>query len=207
MPVKERLQNVAHQKRVSPLLTYFFAFIVVLLAGCSSTGEVPTPQTSPVTTHTPAGIILTIEPTSIIPSPSEAPATISAETTLIAITPSYDSTSFPNEVVIVLHQEGGFAGLDQTWTVYQDGRIEMNGELSGQLSAQELAFLLNSIDQSGFFEFDHPESGPFCCDFFTFTITATVGDRSNSISVSDGNPDLPANINEIISVLLQSLYP
>ena len=205
--VKERARTIAQPESVSQVITYFLAFIVVILAGCASTGDEPTVSISPETTETPDGIGSTRKPPSITPSPSQPQSAASTVTSSTAITPSVETTSSPDKVVITLRQEGGFAGLDNVWILYQDGRIEKNGELSGQLSAQELSLLLNSIDQSGFFEFDHPESGPFCCDFFTFTITATVGDKSNSISVSDGDPDIPANINEIISVLLQSLSP
>jgi hypothetical protein len=187
------------------VFTYFVVFIVVLLAGCASTGDVTTTPTPPAITNTPTEIVSTIKPLSTVPSSPDAPVTKSTEMTSRGITPSVDYTTLPDKVVITLRQEGGFAGLDQVWILYQDGRILMNGELSGQISAQELSLLQNSIDQSGFFEFDHPEAGNFCCDFFTFTITATMGDRSHSISISDGDPDLPGNINEIISVLLQSL--
>jgi len=204
---RKRARTIAHSKGVDPRLTYFLAIIAALLAACQPAGDVFTPTAAPAATGIPTEIVSSMEPPSMIPSPVDPPVTKTVENRSVAITPSAELTFLPDEIVITLRQEGGFAGLDHVWILYQDGRIEMNGELSGQLSAKELALLLDSIEQSGFFEFDHPESGSFCCDFFTFSITATVGDKSHSISVSDGDPGIPAGVNEIISLLLQSFAP
>ena len=207
MQGKEKPRRITHSKGIDPTLTCFLAFIGVLLAACQPAGDVSTPPMAPTPTNIPTDIVSTMEPPSMIPSLTDSPETKATEKTPEAVTASAKLTSLPDMVFITLRQEGGFAGLDHIWILYQDGRIEKNGELSRQLSTQELALLLDSIEQSGFFEFDHPESGPFCCDFFTFTITATVGDKSHSISVSDGDPGIPAGVNEIISLLLQSFAP
>jgi hypothetical protein len=196
-----------YQSIVRAGIARFTIFILVLLAGCTSTADVSTVFIDPDTTDTPRALTSTIETASKTPLPTNTAATKPATEPSKAITPSVDVTANPDEVVIILHQEGGYAGIDDVRILYQDGRIEKNGELSGQLSAQELFLLLETLDQSSFFELDHPEPGNFCCDFFTLTVSATVGDKFNAISISNGDPDLPAEINEIISLLLQAIPP
>ena len=82
-----------------------------------------------------------------------------------------DKTQLPEGVVIEFHRSGGFAGLDETWQVYTDGRITKsqakNPEAISeyQVKAEQVQALLAEIDELGFFRMQASGSpGIVCCD-------------------------------------------
>ena len=180
------------------------AVLILLLAACAPSSELTngeesrTPEVGPefVNTSTPAALATRI-PTKTI-QPTSAPATSSPKETPLTL---------PGEnyagVLIVFQQEGGFAGLDITWRIYNDGRVERGSEIIGELDQKALLLLMDKIDGSGFFDLAQKESENICCDFFTYTITVLDGDRANSITISEADPDMSPGLEEVIREVLQ----
>jgi len=176
------------------------AVLMVALAACTpsledSDGEesrTPEVATEVVPTSTPAALATRI------PTNTSIPATRS---------PTQTPRSLPSEnfagVLIIFRQEGGFAGLDITWRIYNDGRIEQDDEFIGELDQNALLLLMDKIDGSGFYDMDLEEPENICCDFFTFTITVLDGDRANSITISEADPTMPPSLDEVIRLVLQ----
>ena len=183
-------------------LTVFLiiAVLMVVLAACTpsskdSDGEesrTPEVATEVIPTSTPAARATRI------PTNTSMPATKS---------PTQTPRSLPSEnyagVLIIFRQEGGFAGLDITWRIYNDGRIEQDDEIIGELDQNALLLLMDKIDGSGFYDMDLAEPENICCDFFTFTITVLDGDRANSITISEADPAMPPGLEDVIRLVLQ----
>jgi len=51
----------------------------------------------------------------------------------------------------------------------------------------------------GFFDAVYMPPKNICCDFFTFTLSISSGDELNAVVVSDGDPNMPQEIRELIS--------
>lgn len=84
----------------------------------------------------------------------------------------------PKVIAIIFDRSGGFAGVDEKWTIYTDGSTEYENRKTGKLvkghvSAQEVANLLEFAYEEGFFSLEKHEYLPptICCDRFSYTIT------------------------------------
>ncbi len=176
------------------------AALILLLSACAPSSGIingeesrtPEVETEVVNTSTPVALATRIPTKTSLPatsSPTETPLTLPGE--------NYAG------VLIVFQQEGGFAGLDITWRIYNDGRVERGSEIIGELDQKALLLLMDKIEGSGFFNLAQKESENICCDFFTYTITVLDGDRANSITISEADPDMPPGLEEIIRQLVQ----
>jgi hypothetical protein len=79
-------------------------------------------------------------------------------------------------VVVTYHKSGGFAGIDETLTVYADGRLELQSRYAGSKTAQvdpstlgELLKLLAS-PEFGALQPSYETAG---ADLITYTITVS----------------------------------
>lgn len=165
-------------------MRYLLLFgILLLVAGCQpQTDSQPSPspsESSGVPTSSPKP---TAKPT------ERSSRTPTIEPTISRATPDPATEAKP---VITFKQEGGFAGLDQTWSIFSDGRVLTPDGGMVLVEADSVSDLLVEIEQAGFFALSQPKTEPVCCDFFTFTISARYGDQENTISMSEGGPDLP----------------
>ena len=176
------------------------AALMIVLAACTPTSEnsngeesrTPEVGTEVVHRSTPVALATPIPTKTSLPvtsSPTETPRTLPSE--------NYAG------VLIIFQQEGGFAGLDITWRIYNDGRIEQDDEFIGELDENALLLLMDKIDGSGFYDMDLEEPENICCDSFTFTITVLDGDRANSITISEADPTMPPSLDEVIRLVLQ----
>ena len=102
-----------------------------------------------------------------------------------------------------LIQEGGFAGVDLTWSIYENGLIVTPAGEELSVAPAVVDELLEIITQSGFFEIVQSKSSNICCDFFTYTLTVSTGEQNNVITLSDGDPNKPAGLSEAISAVQQ----
>ena len=182
---------------------WVIAFLVSLLAACTPSSEVSNGEDPQITEKA----------TEVVPTPTAIPEATPISTRVsqptssplpsATISPEHDENS--DQVVIMLRQEGGFVGLDITWTIYPDGRIEQESEIIGKLDPVSHRQLLKKIGESGFFDLTQKKSGNFCCDFFTFTLTVTDGERENSITMSEADPEMPESLEKVILLILQSV--
>jgi hypothetical protein len=152
----------------------------------------PSPTASPTAEPTP-----TEEPQSEAPATEEAP---------LNGDPLPQPMPFPDGAVIIFTQSGGFAGLNDTWVFYEDGRTTLNGIEQAKLSPEKVSDVLGQLDALGFFEIDFfTKPGTICCDFFEFTIAARTADKENFAGYSEGDETTPANLRQAGSLILMEL--
>jgi hypothetical protein len=116
---------------------------------------------------------------------------------------SEDSPEENGKPVIIFHQEGGYAGVDLTWSIYANGLIVTPEGEEISVAPAVVDELLKIIEQTGFFEFVQPKPSNICCDFFTFTLAVTNGDLKNVITYNGGDTNIPAGIAEAVSAVQQ----
>ena len=108
----------------------------------------------------------------------------------------------PQGAAIFFTQTGGFAGLNDTWVFYPDGKVTLNGVEQSQLTPERINKLVMDLDAQGYFDIvQTTKPGTFCCDFFDYSLAVQAQGRQNYISYSDGNPDLPANLLQITTLM------
>ena len=84
-----------------------------------------------------------LEVTAVAQTPAQSEQ---AESTAPAATEDH-----PPETLLIFHRSGGFAGLDQEWTIYTDGQIEMPDGGQKMADAAQLQNLLDTIEAADFF--------------------------------------------------------
>lgn len=194
--------------------------LALVLAGCGGAGEEPTavpPTTTaletvppPPTSAVPTATLTDIPPTAIAttspPADTDPPISLPEETITVA-----DLTiTLPEGAVIYFRQDGGFAGVMYSWLIYPDGTIVNSADQTSQVEASAVAAALETIKISGFYNLTQPEPSNICCDFFHYTLIVRDGVNSNVISLSEGEPNLPAAFNESVGAVLplvESSFP
>ena len=133
-----------------------------------------------------------------------------------AATPSEAQTGKPGSnqaegIVIEFRRSGGFAGVEETWTVYSDGRVTATGMgnsnsqiESMQVPPEAVGDLLGEIEGLGFFEL----TGNYmpldtCCDRFTYEVVVYNGDKVHRVSTIDAAPDVPPTLWQVIDAISQ----
>ncbi len=187
-----------------------FVLLLLILTACagpSSEPAAPSPVATvsePLQDDTPSATATTASPTPV-PAATSVP-TLPAATSAPTLPPddiSEDSPEETGEPVIIFHQEGGFAGVDLTWSIYANGLIVTPDGEEISVAPAVVDELLKIIEQTGFFEFVQPKPSNICCDFFTFTLAVTNGDLKNVITYNGGDTNIPAGIAEAVSAVQQ----
>jgi hypothetical protein len=177
--------------------------ILVLLISTACDAPSTEPSTpSPVATvaeplpeDTPSATATNVSPTPI-PAAKLAP-------TLPPGDLSKGSPEVTGEPVIIFHQEGGFAGVDLTWSIYDNGLIVTPAGEELSVAPAIVEELLEIITQTGFFEIVQPKTSNICCDFFTYTLTVSTGNLNNTITFTDGDPNAPPGLTKAVSAVQQ----
>ncbi|HEX9978903.1 MAG TPA: protealysin inhibitor emfourin [Acidimicrobiia bacterium] len=96
------------------------------------------------------------------------------------------TTITPDPISGTIHVSGGLEGIDEIWTLASDGTVTGPNAQTGRISGADLATLRAAISAAGFFDLD-AEYMPddTCCDRFTYVLTLTVGDRTNTVTTID----------------------
>lgn len=170
---------------------------------------------TPVATHTNTPVATPTEqqntaqhsPIVTPPAGSKSVTQVSPVNTPISEIPTDESTrqrdsgnaNITDDAAIIFHRSGGFAGVDQQWMIYIDGRIEQPGGQQVQADEQQVKTLLEAIDAAGFFELKNsyiPLNS--CCDRFTYAITVQQDDKVKTVTTIDASPDAPQELQQII---------
>lgn len=161
-------------------ITLILLIILLWTTGCSTADTEPTLEAvAPTETAVPT---VTTEPTAttVPPTPTEeVPATSEPETAV--------------EPVIILKRSGGFAGLEDQWIIYADGRVVGSEAKNNPLSTEHIAQILADAEAGGFFDLkgEYIDEG-HCCDFFNYEVTLTLPDgRSKTITTVEQTPSQP----------------
>ncbi len=172
------------------------ALIIILLAACSTLGPTtPTPLASPVT------------PSTTVPSVAATPTGPTPTITQSSSPESEEKVTATQEPVIVFSQEGGFAGIQNIWLIYADGRVEAPEGREFQLAPATVESLLTEIEEIGFFDLNQPKQADICCDRFTYTLLVRHGGQENEISFTEGDPNLAETYykaNEVVLSVIEN---
>ena len=178
-----------------------------LLAGCQARTTEPT-TTEPASEGMPETVALgVVEPTETIaptattePRETAVPPTSTSEPTLIP-------EPFTNPVII-LKRSGGFAGLEDTYMIYADGRAEGSETNNNPVSTEHLAQILTEAEAGGFFDLkDQYIDTGHCCDFFNYEVTLNLADgRSHTITTIEQTPSMPSIVEQIIQEINVLLF-
>lgn len=188
----------------------FLLVVVTFLAACGNPELEPTSALLPVTEVGPSSDISTptVEPTRTT-RPSDTPTTAVAELTEVYPTSPVEtptgSAQTAGEPVIILQQEGGYAGVMQTWAIYADGHILTEQNSSCRAEPESISDLQTMAEESGFFEMSFTQASAICCDFFTYTLTIQSGDMVNTVVVSEGDPKMPQELRELLFSVQQTV--
>ena len=126
----------------------------------------------------------------------------------IAETPTLAPTAtFAPNTAVIFKRSGGLAGLEETWTIFTDGRVETNSATQPELSTDAVAQLLNSLETAGFFELDErylPDDT--CCDRFLYEVTAVQGSNRHTVTTLEATPDMPEALQQTLRLIQTALF-
>jgi len=106
--------------------------------------------------------------------------------------------------VIAFQRSGGFAGVSEQWIFFADGRITNDKGDQKTVEADQVTALLDELEAVGFFEMKIPSDGgklSTCKDCFTYQITATNGEKLNTVTIIEGATGVPEAFWKIINKL------
>ncbi len=120
---------------------------------------------------------------------------------VIAVDDIADTAADP--LLVSLHQSGGIAGVDETLTVYADGRVELtdrSGQVrAGQLAAGDLEALRSLLESPELARAEDRYQAPGA-DQFVYEITLLSGAQPRTITTMDG-ADHPAVVGQLLAEL------
>ena len=108
----------------------------------------------------------------------------------------------PDGAVIRYRRSGGIAGLDETFTIFTDGRITSAGGKEWHVSPQDVQGLLKEIEQAGMLQVE--QSGPDivpCCDRMSYTLLVSLDGKTYTAQTYDGAVDQPEAIQKAIDAM------
>lgn len=134
------------------------------------------------------------------------------ESTIVVEKENISTTKNPEEqtllaegVVIFVKRSGGFAGVDESWSFYADGKIVTNKGEQKTVTADQVSTLIEEINAAGFFEMNNSsgsEKFSNCKDCYTYQLIATSDGKVNSITIQEGATGVPEALLKIIKQLI-----
>ena len=137
-------------------------------------------------------------------APTTAPAPSITRSPSPPASPSVTAT-ISQELSVVYHRSGGFAGTDDTWSMAADGTVSHQGQTTGtpeQLTATQMAELTAAVRAANFMSLENsyvPKDT--CCDRYLYEITVTLGGQSRTVRTIDASPTAPAELMHLIDTL------
>ncbi len=105
--------------------------------------------------------------------------------------------ALPENILLTLRREGGFAGRRDLWTLYKAGRIETNKGETHQIGEAAVAALLVDLTASGFFELQDDYRNPNCADCFEYTLSVNANGKRKTVRTNDAGK-MPDALRQII---------
>lgn len=114
------------------------------------------------------------------------------------------------DIVITFQREGGFAGINQEWLIFPDGRVIGPGGQEMQAPPEDVIALLAKsaqIESTSMEKSYAPDDA--CCDKFIYNIIVKVGDQETRIRTTDGadHPDQVSSLFTGIQGLILAAEP
>jgi hypothetical protein len=133
-----------------------------------------------------------------------APGATPSPTTSPLTSPLASPLAVPGSVVIMVHRTGGFAGVDETWTLYDDGRVAHTGRGTGQtnqIGSNAVAAVI-AVARANFAALNTVyKPANTCCDRFVYEIAITVNGQTKTIHAVDGAADEPPTTTQVLTAL------
>ncbi len=90
------------------------------------------------------------------------------------------------DLVIILGRSGGFAGVNESWLIYSNGRIELPDGRELEVEVDQIYELLEEVEALGFFDINTPKPGISACrDCFQYQLTVNHDNQKKTISWED----------------------
>jgi hypothetical protein len=106
------------------------------------------------------------------------------------------------DLLIVLKQSGGFAGVDESWRISADGRILASDGKASQASTDAIRAAVDELDSLGFFELNSSYVPlDTCCDRFTYQLSVTVDGKSHTVTALEGAQETPEEFWKAIDIV------
>jgi hypothetical protein len=118
------------------------------------------------------------------------------------LSPENVESSFGEDTIVVYGRSGGFAGLQQEWTIYADGKIILPDGSQKQIDPAQVQLLFDKI-QAANFQSLNPSYMPedTCCDLFTYTVTVQTGSETHTITTMDDAPNVPVGLTAVFQTI------
>ncbi|MEM7111634.1 MAG: hypothetical protein AAF614_04330 [Chloroflexota bacterium] len=102
--------------------------------------------------------------------------------------------------VIVYRRSGGFAGVNEEWRIYENGRVvDIDGN-EWQLAPEQVTSLITVTQTLGFNDMrtNYVPQG-YCCDHFMYDLIVNQGDRIHRVTTADGVSGVPEALGELLA--------
>jgi hypothetical protein len=175
-------------------LRYIFASLTIaLLVACGQapTGGASQPTAPIAPTQAPEATAAPAQPTSL-PAPTA---------------PSKGNTGAPQpagakDIVVIYQRSGGIAGIDETLTVYADGKLQLSSRgkaKEAQVAPADLSKLQELLASPEFAALEprYPASG---ADLITYTVTVPAAGKGHTVVTMDAAKNPPV-LNEVLTEL------
>ena len=183
-------------------LSICIAIGILLSAGCGLPTALPQRQETAAAgqaNNTAAGPASPISPSRTPTSTPGKPISPEPTPTISQAAPEPQAagraTAKLEKAVIRYERSGGFAGLNEQWTIYPDGRVVLGEGGEWQIPPQQVEQLIADIVRLGFFTFDDsyvPKDT--CCDRFFYSLTIRQGDKEKTVTTMDDAPNVPDEV-------------
>jgi hypothetical protein len=112
-----------------------------------------------------------------------------------------------NNVVIQVYRTGGFAGVNDTWLIYGDGRVQYSGaglSQSKQLTTDQMS-TLNAAVRDVLAMPGAYTAKDACCDRFVYDITIMADGQTKIVRTVDAAPDEPQPVTSLLAAIMSAV--
>ncbi|MFQ5400496.1 MAG: hypothetical protein ACE5E7_12970 [Anaerolineae bacterium] len=204
-------------KRINLILFIVLALGVV---ACSPAGD-PAPEETAAPEPTAARSVEVATETPP-PSPTPAAATETPSITAVKITPpptnvpdapavaeetAASEAAVGESAVIVFKRNGGFAGVDETWTIFSDGTVKGPGGELRTVDPAQVQAVLDIAQTADFMNLaDSYLTLDNCCDRFFYSVTIRRGEEVKTVNTVDDAPNQPDSLLQVMNAIGELLF-
>ena len=164
--------------------------LAMILAACAPEG----PGISPISVLPTPVLATSVPPKPTSPTQTPVPRLL-VTAAAATMTPVTSGTGQALQPVLVIRRTGGFAGVEEEWSIYEDGRVTLPNGQHQQIEAEAVSRLLTEITQSGFFNMGDAVGGMSKCrDCFNYQITVSKDGQTKTIRVQPESSNIPQEL-------------
>ena len=151
-----------------------------------------------------AGLVVLLSLTACVPAGTPTPTATHSPSPLAS---PLEASPASQEISVVYHRSGGFAGTDDTWKIAADGAVSHQGQTAGapeRLTGTQMAELAEAVRAANFMSLEEsyvPKD--ICCDRYLYEITVILAGQTKTVRTLDASPTAPVELNRLIDMLNQ----